>query len=82
MYSKLGGCLGNTTNLGPLDRTDLCAGFKGLLDRLMIHFGLGSSKEDPWGSLLGVRGRVPSREPVLFAGEVALFPWESWGPST
>ena len=53
MYSKLGGCLGDTTKLGPLARTDLCAGVKGLLDRLMTHFGLGSSGEDPWGSLLG-----------------------------
>ena len=56
MYSKLGGCLGETTKLGPLARTDLCAGVKGLLDRLLNHFGLGSSKEDPWGSLLGDRG--------------------------
>ena len=52
MYSKLGGCLGDTTKLGPLARTDLYAGIKGLLDRLMTHFGLGSSSEDPWGSLL------------------------------
>ena len=56
MYSKLGGCLGDTAKLGPLARTDLCAGVKGLLDRLMTHFGFGSSEEDPWGSLLGVEG--------------------------
>ena len=56
MYSKLGGCLGDTAKLGPLARTDLCAGVKGLLDRLMTHFGLGFSEEDPWGSLLGVGG--------------------------
>ena len=53
MYSKLGGCLGDTAKLGPLARTDLCAWVKGLLDKLMTHLGLGSSKEDPWGSLLG-----------------------------
>ena len=53
IYSKLGGCLGDTANLGPLARTDLCAGVKGLLGRLMTHFGLGSSGEDPGGSLLG-----------------------------
>ena len=47
IYSKLGGCLGVTTKLGPLARTDLCAGVKGLLDRLMTHLGLGSSGEDP-----------------------------------
>ena len=51
---KLGGYLGDTTKLGHLARTDLCAWVKGLLDRLMTHFGLGSSEEDPWGSLLGV----------------------------
>ena len=44
MYSKLGGCLRDSTKLGPLARTDLCAGVKGLLDRLITHFGLGSSK--------------------------------------
>ena len=46
MYPKLGGCLGDTAKLGPLARTDLWAGVKGLLDRLMTHFGLGS-----WGPL-------------------------------
>ena len=80
MYSKLGGCLGDTTKLGPLARTDLCAWVKGLLDRLMTHFGLGSSKEDPLGSLLGVGGWVPSWELVLLAWEVVLFPWEAMGP--
>ena len=53
MYSKLGGCLGDTKKLGPFARTDLCAWVKDLLDRLMTHLGLGSSEEDPWGSLLG-----------------------------
>ena len=48
--------MGDTAKLGPLAGTDLCAGVKGLLDRLMTNFGLGSSKEDPWGSLLGGRG--------------------------
>ena len=47
IYSKLGGCLGVTTKLGPLARTDCCAGVKGLLERLMIHLWLGSSGEDP-----------------------------------
>ena len=47
IYSKLGGCLGNTTKLGSLARTDLCAGVRGLLDRLVTYFGLGSSGEDP-----------------------------------
>ena len=78
MYSKLGGCLGYTAKLGPLARTDLCAGVKGLLDRLMTHFGLGSLWEDPWGSLLGGLGvGLPSREPVLCAWEAVLFPWEA-----
>ena len=39
-----------TTKLGPLASTDLCAGVRGLLDKLITHFGLGSSKgEEPWG---------------------------------
>ena len=46
MYSKLGGCLGVTAKLGPLASTDLCAGVKGLLERLMTHLGLGSSLEE------------------------------------
>ena len=79
MYSKLGGCLGDTAKLDPLARTDLCAGVKGLLDRLMTHFGLGSSREDPWGSLLGLLGvGLPSQKPVLSAWEAVLFPWEAW----
>ena len=53
IYSKLGGCLGVTAKLGPLARTDLWAGVKGLLERLMTHLGLGSSLEEPWGVLLG-----------------------------
>ena len=78
MYSKLGGCLGDTKKLGPLARTDLCAGDKGLLDKLMTHFGLGSSKEDPWGSLLVGRGGLPSQGLALSAWEAVLFPWEAW----
>ena len=74
MYSKLGGCLGVTTKLGPLARTDLWAGFKGLLERLMTHLGLGSSLEDPWGSLLGVVVEGLSSQ------EIALFSWEAWDP--
>ena len=48
MYSKLGGCQGETAKLGPLARTDLCACVKGLLDKLMIHLGLGPSIDEPW----------------------------------
>ena len=46
MYSKLGGCFEETTKLGSLAKTDLCAFVKGLLDRLMTHFGLDSSIEE------------------------------------
>ena len=49
MYSKLVGCLGETTKLGPLARTDLCTWVKGLLDKLITHLGLGPSVEEPWG---------------------------------
>ena len=79
MYSKLGGCLGDTAKLGPLAKTDMCAGVKGLLDRLMTHFGLGSSGGDPWGSLLEGSGvGLPSWEPALSAWKAVLFPWEAW----
>ena len=70
MYSKLGGCLGVTAKLGPLARTDLWAGVKGLLERLMTHLGLGSSLEEPWGGLLGVVVGLSSQKMVLF--------WEDW----
>ena len=62
MYSKLGGCLGETAKLGHLARTDLCTWVKGLLDKLMTHLGLGSSKEEPWGlfALLLLGGSVAS----------------------
>ena len=57
IYSKLGGHLGETTKLGPLARTDLCALVKGLLDKFMTNVGLGSSlEEEPWG-LFGLLGR-------------------------
>ena len=53
IYSKLGGCLGDTAKLGPLARTDLCAGVKGLLERLMTHLGLGSSGKTLAGAYWG-----------------------------
>ena len=72
MYSKLGGCLGVTAKLGPYARTDLWAGVKGLLDRLMTHLGLGSSLEEPWLDLPGGMGvGLPS-------WEVELTSWEGW----
>ena len=66
IYSKLGGCLGVTAKLGPLARTDLWAGVKGLLERLMTHLGLGSSLEDPWGGLQG------GGSEVAFPGDSAI----------
>ena len=75
MHSKLRGCLGDTTKLGPSARTDLCAWVKGLLDKLMTHLGLGSSKEDPWGP---IGGEVPSQVLALLASGVALLPQEAW----
>ena len=59
MYSKLGGCLGETTKLGPLAKTDLCTLVKGLLDRLITHFGLGSSIEEEQLLCLLVMGVTP-----------------------
>ena len=80
IYSKLGGCLGVTTKLGPLARTYLCAGVKGLLERLMTHLGSGSSGEDPWGSLLGGVVWLLPWVPALSAWEAVLFPGKTRGP--
>ena len=84
MYYKLGGCLEITTKLGPLARTDLWAGFTGLLERLMTNLGLDSSLEEPWDSLLGVEvemmlfswGRLGC--PVPGGMPTALPDWPSW----
>ena len=65
IYSKLGGCFGETAKLGPLARTDLCAWVKGLLDKLITHLGSGSSLEEPWGLLC-----------LLLLEQYALAPWE------
>ena len=54
MYSRLGGCLGVATKLGPLVSTDLCAWVKGLLDKLITHLGLGSSNELSLGDLFAL----------------------------
>ena len=46
----------------------------------MTHFGLGSSGEDPWGSLFGGLGvGLLSQELVLSAWEAVLFPWKPGG---
>ena len=45
----------------------------------MTLSGLGSSGEDPWGSLLGGLGvGLHSQEPALSAWEAVMFPWEAW----
>ena len=54
MYSRLGGCLGVTTKLGPLASTDLCTWVKGLLDKLITHLGLMSSHELSLGDMLAL----------------------------
>ena len=76
MYSKLGGCFGETTKVGLLAGTDLCALVKGLLDRLMTHSGLGSSmEEEPWRlfCLLG-RGKtlLPGTSAATHLGTISL----------
>ena len=47
MYSRLGGCLKDTTKLGSLANTDLWAWAKSLLDKLITHFRLGTSSISP-----------------------------------
>ena len=59
IYSKLEGCLGVTAKLGPFASTDLCAGVKGLLERLITHFGLGSSKEEEPCGVCYLLGKEP-----------------------
>ena len=91
MYSKLlWGCFGETAKLAPLAKTDLCALVKGLLDKLITHFGLGSSLgEEPWGLLcpLGRGEDLASQELALLVTwetlaweeptwEALLFGWE------
>ena len=66
MYSKLGGFLGDTAKWGPLARTDLCAWVRGLLDKLMTHFELGSSKVKTLGEAY-YGGGMPSWELALLA---------------
>ena len=80
MYSKLGGCLGETAKLGPLARTEPCTCVKGLLDKLMTHLGLGPSTGELWGllALMLYGGLLPPLGVALFAWEVAFPPWEAW----
>ena len=66
MYSKLGGCFRETAKLGPLASTDLYAMVKGLLERLITHFELGSSL-----------GEEPRRLLCLLGGGRPCFPGTS-----
>ena len=68
----LGGCLGVTTKLGPLASTDLCAGVKGLLERLITPFGLGSSKGEEPCRVLCLLGEDPASLEALSWGNT---PW-------
>ena len=72
IYFKLGGCLGVTTKLGPLASTDLCAGVKGLLERSITHFGLGSSKEEEPCRVCCLLGKDPASWEALSWGST---PW-------
>ena len=81
MYSKLGGCFGETAKLGPLASTDLCALVKDLLERLITHFGLGSSKEEePWGLLylLGMGEDLVSWEAPAWEDATWETPLSGW----
>ena len=72
IYSKLGGCFGVTTKLGPLASTDLCAGVKGLLDKFITLFGSGSSKgEEPCGVLCLLGKALASWEALAWEDD----PW-------
>ena len=53
--------------LGPLASTDLCAGVKGLLKRLITHFGLGSSEGEEPCRVLCLLGEDPA-----FLGSIVL----------
>ena len=82
MYSRLGRCLGVTTKLGPLASNDLWAWVKCLLDKLMIHLGLGFSKEFPLGDHQGLLTLLECllvweawRRVVLAPWELVLYVW-------
>ena len=87
MYSRLGGCLGDTSKLGPLASTDIWAWVNGLPDKLITHFRLGSSSVLPliWeetGGALWYVNCSPSWLPtclgaVLVSWEPALPTWEA-----
>ena len=81
MYSKLGGCLGVTTKLGPLGSTDLCAGVKGLLDKVITNFGLGSPKGEEPSGVICLLGKDPASWEALAWGdatwETVLSGWET-----
>ena len=67
MHSMLEGCLGDTTELGPLASIDLSAWAKGLLNKLITHFRLGSSSVLPlfliWFNLM-----LTGTKPLLIHG--------------
>ena len=55
-----------------LGSTDLCAGVKGLLERLITHFGLGSSGgEEPCGGVVPT-GEDPASWEALSLGKYPL----------
>ena len=75
IYSKLGGCLGVTAKLGPLARTDLCAGVKRFVgkvnDPLRVRVFWGRPLREPTrgGELWGC---FPSYQHCLGGSAVSL----------
>ena len=61
-----------TAKLGPLASTDLRAGVKGLLERLITQFGLGSSKEEEPCRVWCLLGKDPASWEALSWGST---PW-------
>ena len=59
MYCRLGRCLGVAAKLGSLASNDLCAWVKGLLEKLITHWGLGSSKKLSLGDLFALFAWLP-----------------------
>ena len=66
--------MGKAAKLGPFARTDLCALVKGLLDKFMTHFWLGSSL----GRTLGTAMPIGRGEGLAARELVLLVAWGHW----
>ena len=79
IYSKVGGCSGVTTKLGPLASTDLCAGVKGLLIKLISLWGRVLFPREDWELPAWEDWGLAAWEVALSAKERVLSARGAWG---